>query len=318
MTILPGMLARLLEGTSESSGGLLGPEATGLDLSQAQDNVYAFGKLWGSYADEPVYSCFHGTMFASREGARLMPLFGYMGTGLMQVKLLDNGHVKLRGKETGYFTDLATGQILDAWRNPFTGERVPVYNFFNDRVRGELGLTMPRFAFGAPDDEPTLMNEASSRGATGELPFVLPWQVYGDEVLLEWDYTHCYENPVSQARYPKASTGPRVNPSEHFTFFTSLRELSDKNLPSAHFRAGFTRLSPFWPWMRMGQSGVSGVLFGRCFSRKCPRGLSDLPRVLRERVEREAPSFLEAPSDWDDGFPIGTWEAYARDIGPEV
>jgi hypothetical protein len=59
-------------------------------------------------------------------------------------------------------------------------------------------------------------------------------------------------------------------------------------------------------------------LFGRCFSRKCVRGLDDMPRVLRERVEREAPAYLEAPTDWDDGKPMGTWEAYARTMPPEV
>lgn len=288
-----------------------------LDFQDPRDNVYAFGKLWGTYAQEPVYSCFHGTMFASIGDRRLRPLFGYMGTGIMQVRLEPNGHVRLRGKETGYFTDLETGQILDDWKNPFTGQTVRVFNFFNDRVRGELGFDMPKFSFGEAGDEPTLMNEGASERPAGRVPFVLPWQVYGDEVLLEWDYTHRYTNPVSALRYPEASTGSFINPSEHFNFFTSLRELEDETLQSAHFRAGFTRLSPFWPWMKMGQSGVHGTLFGRCFSRKCIRGLDDIPAVLRARVEREAPDYLEAPKDWDDGHPIGTWEAYARSVPPE-
>jgi hypothetical protein len=318
MTIFPLLLERVLRSPSEGGTESTSPMHRGLDFGLPRDNVYAFGKLWGTYADEPVYSCFHGTMFASIEGRRLLPLFGYMGSGIMQVKELPSGHVKLRGKETGYFTDLASGQILDSWDNPFTGKRVEVFNFFNDRVRGELGFDMPVFSFGDAADAPTVMNEGTARNEDGRTPFVLPWQVYGDETLLEWDYTHCYTNPVDPTRYPEASTGARINPSEHFTFFTSLRELEDRSCPSAHFRAGFTRLSPFWPWMKMGKSGVSGVLFGRCFSRKCVRGLDDMPRVLRERVEREAPAYLEAPTDWDDGKPMGTWEAYARTMPPEV
>ncbi len=289
-----------------------------LDFQDPRDNVYAFGKLWGTYDEQPVYSCFHGTMFASIPGQRLRPLFGYMGTGLMQVRLEESGHVRLRGKETGYFTDLDSGKILDHWHNPFTQQKVRVFNFFNDRVRGELGFDMPSFSFGEAGDEPTLMNEGSSERPPGRVPFVLPWQVYGDEVLLEWDYTHRYTNPLKPSLYPQASTGPVINPSEHFTFFSSLRELEDESLKSAHFRAGFTRLSPFWPWMRMGQSGVEGVLFGRCFSRKCARGLADIPPVVRERVQQEAPEYLVAPTDWDDGHPIGTWEAYARAMPPEV
>eukprot|EP00004_Rigifila_ramosa_P009927 TRINITY_DN216_c0_g2_i3.p2 TRINITY_DN216_c0_g2~~TRINITY_DN216_c0_g2_i3.p2 ORF type:complete len:179 (+),score=25.31 TRINITY_DN216_c0_g2_i3:551-1087(+) len=143
-------------------------------------------------------------------------------------------------------------------------------------------------------------------------------QIYGDEVLLPWDYTHYYTNPVTPAKYPKASTGTHANPAEHFVFYTSLADLEDPTLDSAHFRAGFTRIAPWWPWMRMGQSGVSGYVLGRMFSRKCKRGLDDIPSKLREYVERHHPDFFVAPTDWDDGQPVGSLEAYASQIAPEV
>ena len=59
-------------------------------------------------------------------------------------------------------------------------------------------------------------------------------------------------NPLPPTAYPRSSTGATINPSEHFTIYTSLAELEDRSLPSAHFRAGFSRVSPWWPWMRMG------------------------------------------------------------------
>ena len=34
-------------------------------------------------------------------------------------------------------------------------------------------------------------------------------------------------------------------------------------------------------------------------------------------AEKHHPDYLEPCGDWDDGFPIGTWEAYAREIPPE-
>lgn len=291
-----------------------------LDFEDPADNVYAFAKMWAAVGDEPAYGCFHGTMFASIGDRKLQPLFGYAGTGVMQAKILPNGHARLRGKETGYFTDLATGVPLSHWANPFTGETVEVYDFCNDRVRGELGLEMPRFDLGGEDDEPTEMHASGGEGAgdRGPIPFVLPWQVYGDQVLLEWDYTHRYTNPVDSALWPKASTGQFINPSEHFSFVTSLAALEDRSVDSAHFSAGFSRLSPWWPWMRMGNSGVDGVLFGRMFSRKVLRGLEDIPAPVLDHTQRHHPEFLEAPDDWDDGAPISTWEAYARDIPPEV
>jgi len=305
-----------------------------LDLSDPRDNVYAFAKMWAAVGEEPSYGCYHGTMFASIGDHKLQPLFGYGGTGVFQARILDNGHAQLRGKETGYFTDLTTGRPMETWDNPFTGETVDVYTFLNDRIRGEIGLTMPVFEFGVEGDEPSAMHAGSDAAADtgpssenseegsaapgGPVPFTLPWQVYGDQVFLEWDYTHRYTNPVTPTSWPRASTGTIINPSEHFTFSTSLRELADRDLPSARYTAGFSRLSPWWPWMRMGGSDVDGVLFGRMFSRKVVRGLEDVPDGIREHTIDHHPEYLEIPDDWDDGGPISTWEAYARDVPPEV
>ena len=287
-----------------------------LDFADPKDNLYAFAKLWSTLADEPILSSFHGTMFAHIPGRRSVALFGYAGTGLFQSRIVENGHVRLRGKETGVFTDLATGDVLESWANPFTGETVKVFNFLNDRVRGLLTAEMPRFKFG-DDDATTLMNEVAP-GATGEnVPFLLPWEVYGDRVHLSWDYCHGYSNPVTPERWPRASTGEFINPSEHFYFSTTLSELEDRECLSARYTAGFSRMSPWWPWMLMGDADIDGVLFGRMVSVKASGSPDDVPRKVYDYVAENYPEYLEAPDDWDDGAPIGTWEAYARMIPPE-
>ena len=43
----------------------------------------------------------------------------------------------------------------------------------------------------------------------------------------------------------------------------------------------------------------------------------DVPQKIFEHVATNFPDFLESPDDWDDGHPLTTWEAYARDITPE-
>ena len=111
-----------------------------------------------------------------------------------------------------------------------------------------------------------------------------------------------------------------INPSEHFVIFTSKRELEDRDLASAHFRAGFSRVSPFWPWMRMGGSGLEGgVMTGRLHSRKTIRGLDDVPPKIRAYTETHHPEYFEAPKDWDVSGPIlSSWEAYSRDTPREA
>ena len=289
-----------------------------LDFDDPIDNLYAFGKLWATYDDQPVYSAFHGLMFGMVGDQRLKPLFGYTGFGNFQAKVLDNGHVRLRGKEVGYFTEPRSGDILETWDNPWTGETVEVFNFLNDRIRGELTPEMPVFQFGETSDAPTLMNDGTALvREDGSVPFILPWERYGDRMTLAWDYTHRYQNPVTPDRWPLASTGEFINPSEHFTFSCSVADLEDRDNPCAPFSCGFSRLSPWWPWMRMGQSGVEGVLFGRMNSHKTNQGYTDIPPKVLAYAERHHPQFLEPCSDWDDGFPIGTWEAYAREVPPE-
>ncbi len=292
--------------------------ASAFDFDDPYDNLYAFGKIWGGY-DEPQIGAFHGLMYARIGHKRLIPLFGYTGTGVMQSKIDDEGNLLIRGKETGYFTDLATGDILETWDNPFTGETVEVFNFYNPSMGGKLTAEMPRFAMGAATDETTLMNEGTERSNDGIVPFVLPFQTFGDDLLLAWDYAHEYTNPVTPEAWPKASTGLRINPSEHFTFSMSKSQVVDRSEPSARFQAGFSRMSQWWPWMLMGGSEYQDdVLFGRMFSHKGLGDYGDVPPKVLAYIEKHAPSFLVPPEDWPQSMPRGTWEAYAEEVPPEV
>ena len=316
MTWVPDYVRQAFSGGRQAPS--VGTARAALNFADPYDNLYAFGKLWAGY-DAPVVGAFHGLMFAMVGNQRLQPLFGYCGFGIFEARREANGNVRLRGKEVGYFSDPRTGDILESWDNPFTGETVKPFNFLNDRIRGELGADMPRFEFGDGADTPTLMNEATATvNPDGSVPFILPWETCGDRTLLSWDYTHRYRNPVTPAQWPMASTGEFINPSEHFTFSVDTAALEDRSVASVDYHCGFSRLSPWWPWMRMGQSGVDGVLFGRMHSHKSARGFADVPAKVLAYTEKHYPDFLEPPGDWDDGFPIGTWEAYARDVAPEV
>ena len=54
----------------------------GLDLNDPYDNLYAFGKIWSGY-EEPVIGAFHGLMYGRVGDTRMLPLFGYVGTGVL-------------------------------------------------------------------------------------------------------------------------------------------------------------------------------------------------------------------------------------------
>ncbi len=287
-----------------------------MNFDDPRDNLEAFGKLWFTLGDEPVFSGYEGVQFAIVGKKRAKPLFGYTGFGNMQARILDNGHLRVRGKETSFYTDLATGEILESWFNPFTEENVTPLNMLNDRLRGELGLTMPKFAMSLNEDEATTMSEAVISEGEEEPPFVLPWRRVGHQYLMSWEYGHEYTNPVTPEGWPKASTGKMINPSEHFVVYTPTAEMDDRSRPWVTVLGGFFRQGPWWPWMMMGGS-VDGVLIGRMHSYRITGTVDDIPDKVLAYTEKVRPDLLEPADDWDDGSPRETWHAYADRIPPE-
>lgn len=285
-----------------------------LDISDPRENLYGFAKMWGTIGPKAVLSGYQGVQYAVVGNQRAKPVFGYCGFGNIRNVIQPDGTVRVLGKECGFYTDLASGEILDHWDNPWTGKRVEVFSFLNDQFRGTLGLTRKVFKVG---DSETLNNDMGT-GARKDEPYRLPWQVIGDQYLLGWDYAHEYTNPVTPEGWPEASSGRRVNPSEHFTLFTPRAEIDDRDCLSASYTGGFMRQAPWWPWMRMGQSGVSGVLIGRMHTYKITGGMDDVPAAVRKRVERDRPDLFEEPVEGPDHGVIGTLERFAQEVPPEV
>lgn len=290
-----------------------------LDYSNPRDNLYAFGKIWSGY-DEPVTGAFHGLMYVRVPGKRMVPVFGYAGTGALFARIDENGDLWVKSRETGYFTDLKTGDVLEYWDNPFTGKRVEVYHFYNDVLIGKIGTEMPVFLMGSDSDAPTLMNEGTAfPDKDGRYPFILPFQQYGNDMMLSWDYTHDYTNPVTPQGWPRSSTGARIFPSEHFTFQVNRQELEDRSVPSCRMTAGFSRVSECWPFMQMGGTEFAGAtLFGRMHSHKGLKNHADVPPKILAYIEKHAPEYLTVPEGWvSTNKRVDTWKAYAQDIAPE-
>ncbi|MBK6598198.1 MAG: DUF1838 family protein [Proteobacteria bacterium] len=308
-------------GTGSATARSAAP-ASVLDLSDPLDNLYAFGKIWSGY-DAPVIGAFHGLMYARIPGRRAVPLFNYVGTGILQAKIAENGDLMIKSRETGYFTDLQSGEILEYWQNPFTDETVEVYHFYNELLGGRIGQEIPQFLIGGDHQAPTLMNAGTAfPDSKGKYPFRLPYQQFGDDGMVSWDYAHEHTNPVTPAGWPSYSTGAKIAPSEHFTFNFSRRALDDRSLPTVRTTAGFTRLSEPWPFMRMGKAPAAlreMTVFGRMFSHKGLPSVDEVPTKLLAYVEKHAPEYLTLPSDWPArNDRVDTWNAFVMDVPPET
>jgi hypothetical protein len=292
-----------------------------LDFNNPLDNLYAFGKIVSGY-EKPVIGGFHGIQYARIGNQRLIPVFGFCGVGVSMAEFdAKAGKLRRKSRETAFFTDLRTGEPLEQWHNPFTDETVDVYHFYNPSLAGVSGVEMPPLLMGQAGDAPTFFNQGSVfPDADGKIPFRMPFSQYGEDILMSWDYTHDYTNPVDEKGWPKASIGPRATPSEHFTYYVEKSQLEDRDRPSVRTRGGFSRQGNWWPWMKMGQSKYrDGVLLGRMFTHKGLGGYDDVPPQILKYLEKHAPQYLEPPPD----FTIRTdrmdvMKAYVQDIPPEV
>ncbi|MEZ5514671.1 MAG: DUF1838 family protein [Steroidobacteraceae bacterium] len=293
-----------------------------LDFANPIDNLYAFGKIWCGY-DRPVIGSFHGLMYLRIPGKRLIPVFNFTGTGTLQAEFDPQGFLKVKSREVGLFTDIRTGEVLEHWDNPLTGERCEVYHFYNDLIAGTLTTEVPQFNYGSKDDAPTVMNDGTVfPDENGRYPFRLPFTKLGDDLLLSWDYAHEHTNPVTPAGWPTYSTGSRITPSEHFMMYASLADVENRDLPTARMRAGFARMSECWPWMRMGKHEHRGLtLFGRMHSHKGLPGTAEVPPKVLAYIEKHAPEYLTLPASWESPSSnrrIETWGAFAQDVPPET
>ncbi len=84
-----------------------------LDFDIPRDNLYSFGKLFGTFGPEAVYPTFRGVCFASIGDAALRPLFGYQGMTTLRMDLLPNGHLLVGGDNGSVYAYV--DQALGPW-----------------------------------------------------------------------------------------------------------------------------------------------------------------------------------------------------------
>lgn len=299
------------------------PKRKTLNLEDPKDQLYIFGKYFGTFADRPAFGAHEGVFYALVNG-RQIPLMGYVGHHVTQAKFDPSGKLWIRGKEGTFYTDLTTGEVLESWKNPWTGETVKVFHYLDTGFVGSIGeifsagdLTNTHYGYDQIND---MVAPRDPSKPAAKLPFRLPWRRIGDDYVLSQSITLRLPNPVDPKRFPKAHTGPVIDATERFSFFASASDLEDRQKPWAASRAGYLRMAPWLPWMRMGQSGVPGTMLAWSYNYSLTGGLEDVPGQVRAYLEKTDPSLLEVPNTWE---PIrapwsSTWSYYAAHAEPEV
>lgn len=285
--------------TRSASPSLHGPY---LDLRTGAGNALAMTRLVGSLDPKAIkYGWYTGRLMSVVPGSAGRDLVGVIGLGAARTLPKDEqGRWQVLRRECGFFFDLASGEVLDRWRNPLTDEEVEVVHIANDPVN----QTISPVRAGEQLYEQAVTQKAPE-------PFVLPWQQAGRRAFVEF-HSHLWaKNPLDPAVWVRESAGPMVQISDMMTYTCDLAELQDASLPSVEYAGNWVHVRPWQPWMLMGTA--PGHLLYHCFT-GCATRLADVPPHIAAIVEKRLPAFLQPPDK--PGRSEGSLSRYMRTRKP--
>lgn len=290
ITSLHGLLAATLLATALTAApaladdGLLGPAAT----REGDAAVVWNTKLTCGTTEQGVtrYGMWEGRMYSRIPGEKDRHIFDVVGINTRQCErhkdpARGEGYRSV-SREIMVYLDPATGEIIDQWKNPWTGEMVEVIHVANDPVN----MRAPSFA----------------RDATGK-PARVTLRQYGDLLVASREVPLFYDNPLAGAY--QDYIGGKYHAMEIFnTFYSAADFLAPKGPRISPSRLAWQRVSGLLPWLRMGDRPGVMIFNATGFSTFDRTQISPkLMQILQTRY----PEYLTPPPLGDARPNATTW-----------
>ncbi len=283
--------------------------AASVDYSNLKygDNLWnrdAFARLQGDLdLSKQKTGWFSGTVTGVRPGERVKPLFGFEGFSKARLVDIGDGVYQKLLREVGFYTDLATGEVLESWENPYTGETVKVVPVANDPFNHEIAPYFP---------EPPSYG-GLNKDKPPKRPLLLNWREAGDNKVFLHSSIHLfYPSALQPEKWPRESSGPMNQVSEMFVYVIDREDLADPARTSVQYSGAWSRITPWLPWMLMGQAE------GHCYYDCKMGGYDDMsvvsPKVV-EYAKKHYPKYFDAPTEWVEPS-FSSLENYAREQKP--
>ena len=252
-----------------------------INFQDPAQNLRSFIKVLGNL-DPSVETVgwFGGDIFAVTSPDKpLQKMFGVEGMGVLRIEPQEDGAYRLFNRECAFYKHPFTGQYIDTWQNPFTGEEVKVSPIHNMVVNAEVA---PIF-------------KMDFDGEVQEMPFTPPWWVQEkiDTVMSMFEVHVVAPNPMTVEQWPRESAGPVNRISEMFHRSVRLSELQDEDTTSADYDGVWTRVGPWLPWMLQGQA--EGHLLYRTFMTRAGT-IERMPdQLLKQVADKLGEEYFMAP-----------------------
>ncbi|OYY72595.1 DUF1838 family protein [Sphingomonas sp. 28-63-12] len=244
-----------------------------------------------------------GRAYGVRDNEKIRPLLDVEGFSCVRMKRLEDGSWRRLLREIVFYRDIETGVILKSWHNPYTNEVVRVVPIANDPFNFTISNTLP-----TPPSYGGLNVEKPA-----PKPYLLDWSHGPDGTLIcRTGVELYYPNALQPDKWVRESAGPMNRVSEHFIYTVKKMDVENPALTNLPLVGAWSRITPWFPWMLMGQAPGHISYFTDFATIK---SVADLPDDLVAAARAISPKFLSAPTE-DYGPSLSSLENYARQQVP--
>ena len=294
--------------SAASYGQSMGQSLSGpyIDLMTGPGNKVGYARLNGDLDEsKQKYGWFKGFIMAIRPNKPILDALGFQGFGVSRLeKQADGSYAKIL-REVGLYTDLRTGEVLEEWKNPMTNENVRVVHIANDPFNYVIEDHFP---------EPPKFGDLNQEEIP-KIPFILPWQQRGDRLDMEIHINLFYPNALDPKKWVRESNGPMVQVSEGFAYHVDAAKMQDANYSTLPYSGTWNRITPWLPWMHMGQT--PGHMMYSAFMGSGEDLEQVHSRQVLDYVEKHYPKYFTAPETYDPNTPsLSSLELYAIEQEP--
>lgn len=256
-------------------------------IVKLQGDMNTEKQKWGWYG---------GRVIGVRPGEPDRHVCDFEGFSVARMLPLENGAWRKVLREVGFYLDKDTGEVMDTFDNPYTGERVNVVPIAND----PFNVTWEEF-YPEPPNYGGLNTERPPRR-----PLLLNWREFGDRVLLHTDIHLFYPSALQPTEWPRESPGVMTQVSEMFSYNIPKTSMMDPTATTIPHMGVWNRITPWFPWMLMDQGPGHMVYVCDFASRETSEGI---PQKILDAAKAIDPKYLEAPFE-DYGPSLSSLETY--------
>jgi hypothetical protein len=283
------------------------PFVTEIDFMNPRWNRDSWARIQGDMNPENErFSSCSGVVLAVKPGEAVKEVCGFEVFLATRFLPLEDGSIRRVNKEVIFYSNSRTGEIIDTWTNPWTGEECEVVQVAND----PFNYTISDFLILAPED---FKSSDPEKSKPRKFPLIFPWKEFGPDIMsLATDMHLLYPNSLDPKKFVRESSGPMVQVTEMMRYNVSRADLENPELSAVPYTGTWARITPWLPWMLMGQEPGHIVYNGTMV------GGSDhsvIPPKTLAYAQKHYPDFLQAPTE-DYGPSHSSLEIYARTREP--